>query len=280
MEHLKEIDHYLKELFPLKRGLSGPDNLLTLQKLKEIAPLNILSVPTGKNVYDWKIPKTWKIDDAYIETMDGKRLIDIKDNYLHVAINSIPVNGVYKYEEIKEKLYTSEVDSEAIPYRTIYYQNDWGFCLTEIQKKTIAKYSKIKVVIESKFIDNYPMHYGELLVPGQSNKEILVSTYICHPCLANDNLSGMVTTALIARWLSKKQNRKYSYRFVWVLETIGAIAYSYINEKRISDIDVGFIVTTTAGYGEIGIKESYDSEHIINRIVSEVLEKKKKKLWI
>ena len=136
MEHLEEIDHYLKELFPLKRGLSGPDNLLTLQRLKEIAPPDILSVPTGKNVYDWKIPKTWKIDNAYIETMDGKRLIDIKNNYLHVAINSIPINGIYKYEEIREKLYTSEVDSEAIPYRTIYYQKMIGvFVLQKLKRR-------------------------------------------------------------------------------------------------------------------------------------------------
>ena len=197
---------YLNEnLFPLNRGLVSKNNLISLKKIKKIIKnLKILSVKSGTKVFDWKIPKEWIIKNGYIKSFKNKKILDFKKNNLHVATNSIPVNKIIKIKYLKRKIFYSENSKSSIPYRTIYYKKDWGFCATKKQYQDITKHKKLKVKIESKF-KNGNLNIGELVIKGKSKKEFLISTYICHPSLANDNLSGIILTTFLSRYLSKKK---------------------------------------------------------------------------
>lgn len=269
---ISEIDAMLLQLFPVCRSITGEGNRLTLKNLKKIVPLQIIEYPSGMQVHDWVIPKEWKVRSAWIKDQSGNVLVDFNNSNLHLVSYSIPVNKIMSWDELKGKLHFLKEKPDSIPYRTTYYCEDWGFCLSYndmIEKFSGREEERFEVVINSELFDG-SLSVGELLIPGKSRKEILISTYICHPSLANDNLSGTVMTAFLARELLKRK-WEFSFRILFVPETIGAVAYCANNHEIMKGIDFGFVVTTVGGPGKFGYKQSWNKDHFINSMVEEVL---------
>lgn len=262
-----EIDVLLKRLFPICRSITGDGNRETLRILREIIPLEIIEYPSGQEVFDWTIPDEWNIRDAWIKNAKGQKIIDFKSCNLHVMCYSEFINKTLSFSELKSHLFFNKELPDAVPYRTSYYKKDWAFCLSfsEFQKHFKVNES-YEVFIDSEFKKG-SLSVGELLLPGKSKKEFLISTYICHPSLANDNLSGVVLAAMLAKELSKKE-LNFSYRFVFCPETIGAVAYCFNNQEEMKAIDAGFVVTTVGGPGNFACKRSFNKEHYINAIVN------------
>ena len=273
-ELIDEIDDYLKCLFPITRSITGDGNRETLRILQEIAPLEIKEYPSGTEVYDWTIPDEWNVNDAWIKDANGNKLVDFKQSNIHLVSYSDPVYRQIAFEDLKEKLHTHPDIPDAIPYRTTYYKRDWGFCISH-QQYSALKNAKglLEVRIDSSFKSKGSLTIGELVIPGASKQEILISTYICHPSLANDNLSGTVMTAFLARELLKQKKLEYSYRIIWVPETIGAITYCAMNEAIMKNIHTGLVVTTVGGPGKLGYKQSYNKNHHINTVIEGVFKK-------
>ena len=265
-----EIDRYLQRLFPLCRSITGGPNRETLGILQEIVPLTIHEVPSGTKVYDWVIPDEWTVRDAWIADKSGQRIVDFKANNLHIVSYSIPIDSTMHWEELKPHIHKHPQLPDAIPYRTSYYQRNWGFCVTGAQYQLLAKATEPLTVMVDTELKPGSLSYGEYLLPGESKKEILISCYICHPSMANDNLSGVLLTAFLARHVAKLEKRKWSYRFVFTPETIGAVAYCARNETAMRAIDFGVVITTVGGPGKYGYKQSLDSSHHINTIIEDV----------
>lgn len=264
----KEIDAYLTRLFPIARSITGDGNRQTLRMLQEIIPLTIKEYPSGEKVYDWVIPKEWNIKDGWIKNSKGAKVVDFRRNNLHVLNYSIPVHKKMKFKDIQAHLHTLENMPDAIPYRTTYYHENWGFCLSHDDfKKYFREDEEYEIFIDSELKEG-SLTIGELVIEGKSKKEVLLSTYICHPSLANDNLSGFLLTAFLAKELLKKE-RNFSYRIVFVPETIGAVAYCAKNEEVMKNIKDGFVITTVGGPGKLGYKQSFDSSHCINKIIEQ-----------
>ena len=268
---VNEIDSYLKRLFPICRSITGPGNRETLSILQELIPLKILEYPTGKKVYDWTVPREWAINDAWIKDVSGNKIVDFKRSNLHVVSYSVPVHGKMRLTELAEHLYFREDLPSAIPYRTSYYSENWGFCLSyEDYKKYFNDVDEYEIFIDSELKDG-SLTIGELLLKGKSEKEYLISTYICHPSMANDNLSGPVMTAFLSRELMKRK-LNYSYRIIFVPETIGAISYCANNEEAMKRIMAGFVVSSVGGPGKFGYRQSWQKDSPINSIVEETFE--------
>lgn len=272
MNTIKEIEFLLKKLFPINRGLVTKENLKTLRLIKKILPIKILSVKSGKKVFDWRVPKEWEITNAFISNLDGKKIIDFEKNNLHVATNSKKINKVISFKELKKKL---NYLKNSIPYRTMYYKNDWSFCINEKQYKILSKFKKLKVVINSKFKEGR-LNIGEFIIKGRSKKEILLSTYICHPSLANDNLSGIILTTLLGKFLKNLKNLKWSYRIVFLPETIGAISYLSLKKELIKkNVICGFVITCVGGKDIFSYKETWNNRHFLNKIINSFFIKNK-----
>jgi len=228
----KEMHKWIKDLFPINRSITGNGVRETLTYLQNIIPdLKILSVPSGTQVYDWEVPEEWIINKAYITDENGKIIVDIKDNNLHIVGYSEPIDEWMTLEELQKHLHSIPNQPDAIPYITSYYKKYWGFCLSENNRLKLKK-GKYHVVIDSSFITGV-LNYGELIIPGELQEEILLSTYICHPSMANNELSGPVVSTAIAQWIIQLLNRKYTYRFIFIPETIGSITYIYFNYNHL-----------------------------------------------
>lgn len=215
-----------EELFPICRSITGNGVRTTLKRLRrEIPQLKICEVPSNTRVFDWVIPKEWNITDAYIESKTGGgRIVDFKENNLHVVGYSTPINQIITLSELQKHLYSIKEQPDWIPYVTSYYKERWGFCITETQRRTLTEDS-YHAVIDSKLTDG-SLTYAELIIPGKSKKEIFLSTYICHPSMANNELSGPVLLTALAKWISEQnKNRNYTYRIIFIPETIGSITY-------------------------------------------------------
>jgi aminopeptidase-like protein len=266
-----EIRHYLELLFPVTRSITGPGNRETLSTLQEIAPLEVFEYPSGSTVFDWTIPDEWQVREAWIRDSAGRTLVDFRHCNLHLVSYSDAVNGRFGIDELRPHLHSHENLPDAVPYRTTYYRRDWGFCVTRAQMEALeAADGPLEVLIDSEFDPDGSLTVGELLIPGESSEEILVSTYICHPSLANDNLSGTVMTAFLARELLAQGRPRRSYRFVWVPETIGAIAYCAMNEEAMKKVQSGLVVTSVGGPGNFGYKQTFDPNHSVNALIEEV----------
>lgn len=224
-----------KKLFPICRSLTGKgvrETLLIIQK--EFKNLNIKKIRSGKKVFDWKVPPEWNVKDAYVLDKFNKKIIDFKKNNLHLVGYSIPINKTLNKSTFFDHLHSLEKQKNAIPYATSYYKKYWGFCVTHKDKihfnKTYKKNDKFKIFINSNLNNKGYLNYGELLIKGKSEQEILISTNICHPSLANNELSGpIVSMSLINHFLKKRKKLQKSIRFLFIPETIGAI--SYINKN-------------------------------------------------
>ena len=236
----------LKELFPICRSITGEGNRKTLKIIQKIIPkLKIKEIKSGTKVFDWKIPPEWNIYDAYVKDENGKKIIDFKKNNLHIVSYSEPVKKIIAKKELIKKLHSLPKQPNAIPYVTSYYNKYWGFCVSETLKNKIKK-SRSKyfnVVIDSSFRKKGSLTYAEYLIKGKSKKEILISTYICHPSLANNELSGPVVSTYLAKHFEKLKNY-YSIRFLFVPETIGAITYINKNLKSLQkNVIAGYVLT-------------------------------------
>ena len=220
----KKMHNLAKKLWPINRSLTGDGVRQTLLNLKKICPnLKILEIPSGKKVFDWTIPKEWNVKEAWIKNQDGKKIVDFSKNNLHLMGYSVPIYIKLSLKKLKKNLYTLKKQPSAIPYITSYYKKNWGFALPyKIFKK--LKNEKYEVFINSE-LKNGNLTLGEIYIPGKKKKEILISTNICHPSMANNELSGPVVSIYLAKWIKSKKNRKYFYIFLFLPETIGSITY-------------------------------------------------------
>lgn len=243
----QNIESYFDRLWPICRSLTGDGVRSSLKILQEIIPFNLYEVPTGTQVFDWKVPKEWNISDAYIEDAHGKKIVDFKQNNLHVLNYSCPVNEVMPLETLQKHLYSLPEQPNAIPYLTSYYKERWGFCITQNQRDQLEE-GNYKVVIQSSLTQG-SLTYGDLILPSTEGRkeEILLSTYCCHPSLANNELSGPLVMAFLYQALKQWPKRKYNYRFVIVPETIGAITYLSKHGDHLRQHCSGGLVLTCCG---------------------------------
>ena len=264
----EEAENLLRELFPINRSITGSGVRKSLKILSKVADFEIKGVPSGTKCYDWEIPPEWELKDAYVEDSKGKRIIDIKDSNLHVMGYSTPVDRKVPYSELIAHIHTMSDMPDAIPYRTSYYDRKFGFCMRHKDFLKLDKTETYHMHIDSSLKEG-SLTYGERILKGTSGKEFIISTYCCHPSLANDNLSGMVLWVLLLRNLSKRKLR-HTYRFVIAPETIGAIAYCSLNEEAMKNIEAGLVITTVAGPGKRGYKRSFMGSSIIDMAIEHV----------
>ena len=251
----------MERLFPICRSITGDGVRETLQIIKEFIPLFIEEVPSGTKVFDWTIPKEWNAKDAWVK-YNGKKVIDFKLNNLHLVNYSIPFAGRMDLSELKKHIFTNP---NHIPYVTSYYKEIWGFCLKQEDFDRLEE-GEYEVFIDTTLIDG-SLTYGELLIPGRKKEEVLFSCYICHPSMCNDNLSGTVLLTYLAKELLTR-DLEYSYRFLFIPETIGAI--TWLSRNDVSNIKQGLVCTCVGDPGGLTYKKSRsDSE--INKIVEKVL---------
>lgn len=232
-----------KRLWPINRSLTGDGVRKTLNILCELLPkLTVHEVPSGTHAFDWTVPEEWNIQAAWVENELGQRVIDFQENNLHVVGYSEPVDRLMSLDELQPYLYSLPDQPNAIPYITSYYSKRWGFCLAHKLREKL-KPGIYRVVIKSEHKTGV-LNYGELIIPGKSKEEIFLSTYICHPSMANNEISGIVVTAALAQWLASLQNRFYTYRIIFIPETIGSIVYINKNLNHLkANVIAGFNVT-------------------------------------
>lgn len=232
-----------EELWGIPRSLTGEGVRATLKILqRELPNLEIHSVASGSTAFDWDVPEEWNIREAYIEDNSGKRIVDFAINNLHILGYSVPVDTVISLDELQNHLYSIPDQPDAIPYVTSYYTRRWGFCVSDNLRKSLSS-GKYRAFIDSDF-KNGVLNYGELIIPGETEEEIFLSTYICHPSMANNELSGPVVTAALVKWLISQPALRYTYRVVFVPETIGSLVYMSRNlDTMRARIRAGFNVT-------------------------------------
>ena len=238
-----EIHRLLLRLFPICRSITGNGVRETLSIIRELIPgLLVHEVPTGTKCFDWSVPREWNVSAAYLIDPDGKKIVDFENNNLHVVGYSTPVDKELNLEELQNHLHSLPEQPDAIPYITSYYQERWGICLADSLRKEL-KPGRYRVKIDSELKEGN-LTYGEIYLPGELKKEVLLSTYVCHPSMANNELSGPCVCTFLAKWLDQMPNRRYSYRIVFVPETIGAILYISRNLEHLkSHVVAGYIVT-------------------------------------
>jgi len=256
------------ELYPICRSITGAGILATLQTLKSRIPLTIYEVPSGTPVFDWTIPKEWNIRDAYVKDKSGKRVIDFQKSNLHVLNYSTPVRMVMPLSQLRERLYTLPDYPDWIPYRTSYYKENWGFCLSHTELAALPE-GDYEVCIDSS-LEPGKLVYGEYVIPGASSHEILFSTHVCHPSLCNDNLSGAALCLGLAKFLSG-QKLHYTYRFLFVPGTIGAITWLAKNEAWVDKIHGGLVVACVGDPGHMHYKKSRRGNAPVDRAAEYVL---------
>jgi aminopeptidase-like protein len=268
-ENLGQSMHALiAELYPICRSITGDGVRETLQRLQRLVPLTVHEVPSGTQVFDWTVPREWNIRDAYVKNSRGERVIDFKKSNLHVLNYSVPVQARMPLSELKSHLITLPDHPDWIPYRTSYYKEAWGFCLSHKQLLELPE-DNYEVFIESSLKDGH-LTYGELLLPGETADEILISCHICHPSLANDNLSGMAVASFLARNLSNL-TRRYSYRFLFIPGTIGAITWLALNESKVGNIKHGLVLAGVGDAGPLSYKKSRRGNTAMDRAAIHVL---------
>ena len=265
----KTMFDLMSNLFPICRSITGSGVLETFAILRNYIDLRIHEVPTGYQAYDWVVPKEWNIRDAYIKNKHGERVIDFKQSNLHVVNYSPPISATMSLDQLKPHLHTKPDMPNAIPYVTSYYKEQWGFCLTQNQLDALPK-GEYEILIDSSLIEG-KLTYADAILPGKSEKEILLSTYVCHPSLANDNLSGPALTSLLYQILAQT-NLRYTYRFVFVPETLGTLVYlSKHGEHMERNLRAGYVVTCVGNSGPYTYKRSRQGNSIADKVAEHCL---------
>lgn len=261
----------MSELFPICRSLTGPGLRQTLLRLSGEAPFELHEVPSGTKCFDWTVPPEWSVEDAWVEDESGRRVIDFDENNLHLVGYSEPVDIELPLSELKTHLHTLPDQPAAIPYVTSYYRRYWGFCLSQDQSDSL-KDGVYRAVVKSDLNENGSMTYADLLIPGDSDEEILLTSYACHPSMANNELSGPVMVTWLAKYLLALPRRRYSYRIVIAPETIGAIAYinKHLQTLR-KNVKAGYVVTCVGGPDQATFLESRTGDTLADRAALQVL---------
>jgi aminopeptidase-like protein len=263
-----ELHSFAAELYPICRSITGDGIRETLRRVQQRIPLELTEVATGMAVFDWTVPKEWSIRDAYIKDAGGNRIVDFQRHNLHVVNYSIPVHATMSLSDLRSHLYTLPDHPEWIPYRTSYYQESWGFCLAHQQMLALED-GDYEVCIDSSLVDG-SLTYGECYIPGRSTDEVLISCHACHPSLANDNLSGVVVATALTEHLLK-QDLHYSYRFLFVPGTIGAITWLARNQEKARLIRHGLVLAGIGDRGGFHYKKSRQGDSEIDRAASHVI---------
>ena len=267
----KKLATYFERLWPICRSITGNGLRESFRILQEIVPFELTEVPTGTQVHDWEIPKEWNIQDAFILTPDGRKVADFKLNNLHVLNYSSPVDMEVTHEELSKHIFTLPEQPTAIPYVTSYYEEKWGFCLSHNEWLSLPKDGMYRVVIQSELTEG-SLTYGEAILKGDSEKEILFYSYLCHPSMANNELSGPLVLAMLYEKLAVLPQRKYTYRFVLAPETIGSIAYLSKNGSALKEkLEAGWILTCCGDAGKIHYKNSRKGNALVDRISKHIL---------
>lgn len=265
-----EILDFAKSLFPINRSLTGEGVRETLRLIELHLPeLKIREVPSGTKAFDWAVPEEWAISEAFIEDPDGSRVVDFAKNNLHVVGYSTPVDIIVPLEELQEHLHSLPEKPDAIPYVTSYYADRWGFCLTHQLRQSLKPGAYRAVIRSRKFAG--VMNYAELVIPGATTREILLTTYVCHPSMANNEVSGPAVLTFIGKWL-KSAPRRYTYRLVYAPETIGAIYYISQHLQHLQQkVLAGFNISCVGDDRNFSFVASRKSNTIADRVARGVL---------
>jgi aminopeptidase-like protein len=263
-----EAYELMQRLFPLCRSLTGSGVRATFDVLEEYIPLRRSAIASGTKVFDWTVPDEWNLRDAYIATPDGERVVDLRRSSLHVVNYSEPVRARMPLEQLRERLHTLPDQPDLIPYRTSYYHRTWGFCLSHRQLLELADV-EYDVVIDST-LEPGQLVYGELRLPGSTDEQVLISTYVCHPSLANDNLSGIAVATMLAKQLQQRELR-YSYRILFAPGTIGPLAWLHDNRHTLDRVKHGLSVSCIGDAGGLTYKRSRQEHAEIDHAVELVL---------
>jgi aminopeptidase-like protein len=264
----EELHAFARELYPICRSITGDGVRRTLSMMQNRISLQITEVPSRTQVFDWSVPREWNIRDAFIKSSDGERVVDFKKCSLHVMNYSVPVHARMSLEELKAHLFSIPEKPDWIPYRTSYYKEDWGFCLSHNQLLAL-KDGQYEVCIDSTLQDG-TLTLGECYLPGRTTDEVLISCHVCHPSLANDNLSGLTVATHLAQFLAGRELR-YSYRFLFIPGTIGAITWLARNPAAVGRIRHGLVLTCIGDKGSFHYKKSRRGIAEIDRAVMHVL---------
>ena len=263
-----KLYQFIEKLYPICRSITGNGVRETLKYIQKEIPLKVHEVSSGTSVLDWTVPKEWNIRDAYIKNSKGEKIVDFKKSNLHVVSYSVPVRTKVALAELKTHLFTLPDHPDWIPYRTAYYKEDWGFCLSHRQWEGLRE-GEYEVFIDSDLKDG-SLSYGEYFIKGKTDEEVLVSCHVCHPSLCDDNLSGIAVAAFLAKNLSQAPTR-YSYRFLFIPGTIGSITWLARNESRTKSIRHGLVLTCVGDANHPTYKRSRRGDAEIDRAFVHVL---------
>ena len=258
----------MRRLFPLCRSLTGDGVRATFDVLEEEIPITRTEVPSGTRVLDWVVPDEWNLRDAYIAGPDGTRVVDLSRSNLHVVSYSEPVRRTMALSELRPRLHSLPDQPDVIPYRTSYYERTWGFCISHRQLLELEA-GDYEVVIDSNLKPGH-LSYAELEVPGEDEAEVLISTYVCHPSLANDNLSGIAVATMLAKRLLERRPR-HTYRFLFAPGTIGPLAWLHRNRDDLDRIEHGLALSCIGDGGDLTYKRTRRGEAEIDRAMEIVL---------
>jgi aminopeptidase-like protein len=263
-----ELHELMRELFPIRRSLTGDGVRETLAVLAREVPLQLIETPTGTPIFDWTVPREWNVRAAWIEAPDGERVLDLADSPLHVLGYSVPVDTVIPLAELREHVFTHADDPDLVPYRTSYWEEQWGFCMSRRGLDALPE-GDYRVRIDSTLEDG-SLTSGEVSIAGETEDEFLLSTYLCHPALANDNLSGVVLLWALARTL-RDQPLRHTFRLLWGPGTLGPLCWLARNQERLDRLAHGLVVSCVGDRGPLRYKRSRRGDATIDRAAAYVL---------
>lgn len=265
-----EMHAFATSLYPMLRSITGQGVRDTLAEIGKHIPITLTEVATGTKIFDWEVPPEWQVRGALIKGPDGNKVVDITDHNLHLVNYSAPFQGKLTLEELRPHLFSLPDRPDLIPYRTQYFKRDWGFCLTDNQLKSL-KDGVYEVCVDTSLVQG-SLTFGECVLPGESAEEVLISTHVCHPSLANDNLSGISVATWLAKTLASMPSRRYTYRFVFAPSTIGVITWLSQRQDVTRRVRHGIVISGVGDAGDYHYKRSRRGNADIDRIMAWTLQ--------